>query len=763
MLDYYLFEANPGISMALLPDAPQFTIAAVSNDFVLASGVSREDAVGKGLFEFFFKVPGDPDCSEVQNLRAALTQLLIDKSSHELLVQHYTIPNGNRSFCGKYWRANNVPVLNKAEELVYIIQTLTDVTAFVKTAKGKLGFNEYEERFRMMANSIPQLAWMTDAKGWIYWYNDRWYNYTGTTPEEMLGWGWKKVHHPDLVEGVVKRFKAAIEAGTPWEDTFLLRSKEGEYHWFLSRSVPVRKEDGTLIGWFGTNTDVTGHRRTEEALKKSEEQLLLAMDGGELGFYDYNPITGELIWSARTKELFGLPPDAKVDYNIYLNALYPEDRERIHEAIQNAFRRENGGRYESEYRVIGIRDGRLRWLRSKGKAFFDEYEKAYRLAGVTMDITKQKEAEEAIAESHREFQFVMDFVPQIIWLTWPDGYHYYFNKQWYDYTGETKGEKWVNVLHPDDPDRILKFWRHSLDTGDPYEVELRIRRYDGQYRWFLARALPLKDESGTIIKWFGTCTDIHDQKTFSEVLEKLVEERTKELQRSNEDLQQFAHVASHDLKEPVRKIKTFVSKVQEELNGKLDETSGFYLERVQAAASRMFSMIDGVLTYSTIGALEEIYEPVDLNQVIKNVEFDLEMAIHQKNATIHYKNLLMVEGAPFMLHQVFYNLISNSLKFAGTDQAPIINITSALIDQKGKAFARIMIADNGIGFDQKDAEKIFGTFIRLNSKDKYEGAGLGLSLCKKIIERHGGSISAKSKENEGAIFQIDLPVNRPAA
>jgi PAS domain S-box-containing protein len=760
--------------------------------------------------------------------------------------------------------------------------------------KAESALKESEERFRTMANSIPQLAWMTDEKGWIYWYNDRWYDYTGTTPKEMLGWGWRKVHHPDLVEGVVRRFTEAIEAGRPWEDIFLLRSREGEYRWFLSRSIPVRKEDGTLIGWFGTNTDITEQRKTEEALKRSEEQLLLAMEGGELGFFDYDPPTGTLIWSARTKEMFGLPPDAPVDYNVYLSALHPEDRERAHAAVQKALEPEIGG-YENIYRVVGLKDGRLRWLRSKAKAFFDEQGKAYRLAGVTMDITKQKEAEEAlkqsesnlrnlvlqapvamcigngpsfivevandrmlelwgkrpeeimgrpvfdvlteageqglkqviqqvyataerftanempvflprndkvetvyvnfvyepiknsdgavteiiavaidvtdqvvarkeIEESHKEFQFAMDFVPQIIWLTRPDGYHYYYNKQWYDYTGltygETKGEGWNHVFHPDDQERAWELWRHSLATGDSYEIEYRCRRYDGQYRWFLGRALPLRDETGTIIKWFGTCTDIHDQKTFAEVLEKQVEERTKELHRSNEDLQQFVHVASHDLKEPIRKIKTFIGILQAEINEQLNEKNRYYLNRVQVAADRMFSMIDGVLTYSTISAWEERYEPVDLNEMIKNVEFDLELAIQQKGATIHYAHLPKLEGAPVMLQQVFYNLISNSLKFARTGVPPVITITSETIDQKGKAFARIVLQDNGIGFEQKYAEKIFGTFIRLHPKDKYEGAGLGLSLCKKIVERHGGSIAAKSAENVGTAFEILLPIKR---
>ncbi|MEI6950557.1 PAS domain S-box protein [Paraflavisolibacter sp. H34] len=772
-----------------------------------------------------------------------------------------------------------------------VLVTHSDITDLKKTGQA---LQESEVRFRTMANSIPQLAWMTDETGYIYWYNDRWYDYTGTTPEEMLGWGWQKVHHPDLVEGVVYRIQKAFDSGSAWEDIFLLRSREGEYRWFLSRALPVRKEDGTLLGWFGTNTDITEQRRTEEALEKSEEQLLLAMKGGELGYFDYTPRTGNLKWSARAKELFGLPPDAPVDFSVYLGALYPQDRERTQAAIQKALDPEIG-MYENEYRVIGVTDGRLRWIRSKGKTFFDEQGTAYRLAGVMLDITKQKEAEEAlqksesnlrnlvlqapvamcigsgpsfvmevandrmlelldkhpgdimgrpvfdvlteageqglkqvvqrvyatgkrftanempvslprnnrmetvflnfvyepiknregavtkiiavaidvtdqvvarkkVEESQKEFQSAMDFLPQIIWLTRPDGYHYYYNKQYFDYSGltydEAKGSGWHQIYHPDDQERTWQLWQHCLATGEPYEIEYRIRRHDGPYRWFLARALPLRDETGAITKWFGTCTDIHDQKTFSEQLERMVAERTKELHRSNEELQQFVHVSSHDLKEPVRKIKTFVNRIEEAFHEELGETGRFYLSRVQTAANRIFAMIDGVLTYSTISAWEEIYEPVDLNEVIKSVEFDLELAIQQTGATLHYGPLPRLEGAPVMLHQLFYNLISNSLKFARAGVPPVITITSEILEHQGKAFVCMDLQDNGIGFEQKYAEKIFGTFVRLHAKDKYEGAGLGLALCKKIVERHGGSIVAKSAAMAGTIIEIKLPLKK---
>jgi signal transduction histidine kinase len=245
------------------------------------------------------------------------------------------------------------------------------------------------------------------------------------------------------------------------------------------------------------------------------------------------------------------------------------------------------------------------------------------------------------------------------------------------------------------------------------------------------------------------------------ILEQEVKRRTKELhklnlslQQSNDDLRQFAHVASHDLKEPVRKVKVYMGRLQDDPGTAFSEKAGTYLEKINSAANRMLSMIEGVLHYSTINSTEEETELVDINRLLKNIESDLELLIQQKKATLSFSGLPSVEGAPVLLYQLFYNLINNSLKFSKSDTPCIITITAAI----GTEDTGIIVADNGIGFDQGQAESIFDTFTRLNTKDRYEGTGLGLSLCKKIVVRHGGEISASGKKGEGAVFRIRLPL-----
>jgi signal transduction histidine kinase/CheY-like chemotaxis protein len=244
----------------------------------------------------------------------------------------------------------------------------------------------------------------------------------------------------------------------------------------------------------------------------------------------------------------------------------------------------------------------------------------------------------------------------------------------------------------------------------------------------------------------------------SQQLELMVEKRTLELQRSNNDLQQFAHVASHDLKEPVRKFSIFIHRLDDEYGHLLPEKGKTYLHKMQQASERMSSMIEGVLRYSSMNIADQNITDVDLNKVIDMILVDLELAIQQKHAIIQKDQLPGLEGAHVLLYQLFYNLVYNALKFSKATVPNHITITSSMVKEQTRDYAKITIADTGIGFEQEYANVIFDTFTRLNAKDEYEGTGLGLSLCKKIVERHHGRISAAGVKNEGASFTIWLPL-----
>jgi light-regulated signal transduction histidine kinase (bacteriophytochrome) len=314
-------------------------------------------------------------------------------------------------------------------------------------------------------------------------------------------------------------------------------------------------------------------------------------------------------------------------------------------------------------------------------------------------------------------------------------------------------EPWHAEMHEREIDEVVATKRSIRgEVSFPHAV-LGRRVYDYIF-------VPVLDEDGNVEAVAGTTRDITDLKQAEAVLERRVAERTQELnqantalQQSNEDLLQFAHVASHDLKEPVRKIKTFGHRLEEELNGASGQAR-VYLDKMLASASRMSDMIDGVLAYSSINSESQpIAEEVSLSTVLQDIAGDLEVVMQQKRATLTVHDLPAIEGNQFLIYQLFYNLVNNAFKFAKADVPPVVTVYGVA---QGET-VRITVQDNGIGFEQSHAEKIFEAFARLNSKDRYEGTGLGLSLCRKIVARHHGTIQALGEPGAGATFIIQLP------
>ncbi|MEJ7625448.1 MAG: ATP-binding protein [Ferruginibacter sp.] len=546
---------------------------------------------------------------------------------------------------------------------------------------------------------------------------------------------------------------------------------------------PVIGNDGAYYAWSWTFRDITERKKIEQDLINTKEQIELTFKNIPAGVYLINQ-KGEMIFvNEKGASVYGnFVPQDLLDIKDLPSLLKKADElfERFDEdgnyfAAQNspAFISLTTGLASQAVMLQINRDTReSKWYYIQGAPLLTAEGKVSMVLVTTTDITLQKNSENAIRQSEENFRQLADLVPQILWTSKPDGVLDYYNKRWYNYTGFKEGfgdQSWIPILHPDDVEFCIATWYDSVKTGEPYQIEYRFKeRTTGIYRWFLGKALPIRDSSGTITKWFGTCTDIHDQKTITENLEKLVAERTKALQRSNEDLQQFAHVASHDLKEPVRKIRTFGSRLSRDFGPGLPEKAKTYVAKMESAATRLSTMIDGVLMYSSLDGEVVEHEMIDLNETIHQVEEDLELVIIQKKAMIQYADLPLFEGSSILIYQLFYNLINNALKFSKEGIPAIIDIASKRVNAEdliryglgasNENYVCIIVKDNGIGFNLLQAEKIFKTFSRLNSKEQYEGTGLGLALSKKIVERHGGAISAKGVENEGATFEIILPL-----
>jgi len=385
------------------------------------------------------------------------------------------------------------------------------------------------------------------------------------------------------------------------------------------------------------------------------------------------------------------------------------------------------------------------------------------------DITFQKQAEQKIRESEEHFRNLTQALPQLVWVTDPEGKQEFVTERWKEYTGldPYNEQTWEMIVHPDDNPVLIHVWNNSKKTGTAYKAEARLKGRDGEYRWFHVHGEPIRSEEKEIVKWVGAFTDIHEQKSAEELLrlseerlEFLVKKRTEQLERSNEDLQQFAHVASHDLKEPIRKIKIFTNLLQEEFNAAFNDKARIYLSKIQGATERMLLMMEGVLSYAALDGYQQGLEELDLNEILHSIETDLEIVIQKRNAIVQIDRLPKIYGYRILIYQLFYNLISNSLKFSRTEMTPEIRIIFQPVVIDHKDFAQFRVVDNGIGFDPRYADRIFHTFARLNAREDYEGTGLGLSLCKKIVNRHHGFLTAKGKPNQGAEFIVELPFVR---
>ncbi|HVW08484.1 MAG TPA: ATP-binding protein [Bryobacteraceae bacterium] len=365
-----------------------------------------------------------------------------------------------------------------------------------------------------------------------------------------------------------------------------------------------------------------------------------------------------------------------------------------------------------------------------------------RTAGIAIE---RERVAAALRESEEQFRQLAEVGPQIIWLNGPNGGLEFVNQRWIEFSGldyqATKDPtQLLPRLHPDD--RMLEEWRKCVDTGTPFEIEARIRGKDGEFRWFMIRSIPVRDEHGRIQRWFGSSTDIHQNKIMQ-----------LELARANQDLEQFAWSASHDLQEPLRTVKIFSELLSRRHAAQLQGEALDFLRNVSDSATRMEGLVRDLLAYTQMNTVGEQPELTDSHEVLRAALANLASAIHETNATIEHGPLPSVPVHPAQLQQLFQNLIGNAIKYHRPGIPPVVAVTA--VRQKGDWL--FSVADNGIGIEPRYRERIFGLFKRLHGHNEYPGTGIGLALCLRIVERHHGRIWVESEAGQGSTFRFTLP------
>jgi PAS domain S-box-containing protein len=580
----------------------------------------------------------------------------------------------------------------------------------------------------------------------------------------------------ELVPGIeahwMEIYGTVATTGTPVR--FIEESKALN-RWFEVYAYKTGGPESRNVGVFFS--DITHRKQSEERERQSKERFSLVAKATQDAIWDWNLATNEIWWNEGFRTLFGYSEEEiEPDISSWYNRVHPDDKERVLSGIHGVI--DNGSKqWADEYR-FRRKDDSYAIVLDRGYALHDNEGRPCRMLGSMQDITARKQAEEAIKESEGRFRRIANSLPLVVWTAAPDGALTYISNQWEALYGnkikDSLGNGWASFVHPDDVANAAATWSRSLQTGTDYETEFRIKTKSGDYRWCLVRAVPVMDSHGQISSWYGSNTDIDEQKQAEALLEQRVRERTRELEninnelkRTNANLEEFAYAASHDMKEPIRKIHFFSERLKGLLDGKMEEEEKRLFERMQHASKRMGLLVDDLLAYSqTIrGAAEQ--ETVDLNPIVQHVLEDLELEVQQKNAVVTTDPLPFVKGNKRQMQQLFQNLISNALKYNRPGIAPEVSISyttekgteARLQPAEDRRYHRITFRDNGIGFEQADAERIFNVFTRLHGNKEYRGTGVGLSIVRKVVENHNGIIWAESEPGNGAAFFVLLPVD----
>jgi two-component system CheB/CheR fusion protein len=493
--------------------------------------------------------------------------------------------------------------------------------------------------------------------------------------------------------------------------------------------------------------------------------------------WDWDIVNNKLWLSEAFYSLFGYDPEKPLTRQEWWDCVHADDRPHLEQSINETI---NKGKknWSREYRFLKA-NGDIAEVLDRGYVLHDEFKIPYRMLGSMLDMTELKRTERELANNIAHREFLAESMPLIVLTARPTGEVDFANRQFEVYTGmrqdDARNDGWLGTVHSEDIKWFTDFWRDSIRLQGDFQVELRLRMYTGEYHWNILRAKARKNSAGEVISWLISTIDIHDQKMQHETLERSVRERTQELTRinhaleiSNNDLQQFASIASHDLQEPLRKINLYANLIHDRYGEQLNGGSS-YLAKILQSSVRMKSIINNIMSYSKLSADDLTYEKTDVNNVIDEILDDLEVAINEKKATFVVDRFPVLEVIPGQLRQVFQNIVGNALKFSRKDVPPKITINAERVgslsftapaDPEGE-YCRIKVRDNGIGFNNRFAENIFKLFHRLHSKDNYEGTGIGLAIAKKIIEKHGGMITAEGRENEGSVFTMVLPVHQP--
>lgn len=614
-----------------------------------------------------------------------------------------------------------------------------------------------KENLENVLSSISDEFMMFDSNWCFTYINDRAVAALQKPPQELLGQCIWDVFPEAVSTPFYDGLHQAVDAQVAISFEYFCVTQE---RWLENRVYPFGNGVSLL------RVDITERKQIEVALQESKERLQLALQGADCGTWDYDLINQKLIWSDRCKAMFGISPKTEMSFDVFAQAIHPDDRERIQQAVEAAIAHHQD--YDVEMRTLWP-DGTVQWVRSIGKVYYDEQDLPNRMAGVALDISHLKQTEMALRESEERYRVLAEAMPQMVWMADRTGVQYW-NQRWYEYTGIKQeaalGIGGVQIVHPDERGRTLELWQQAIETGQRFDIEQRIRRHDGVYRWFLNRGLPVQSGSGQVTRWVGTITDIDDQKQLETERARLLEQERvarEAAENANRIKDEFLAVLSHELRSPLNPILGWAKLLR--MNTLDAAKTEYALETIERNAKLQAQLIDDLLDVSRIlrGKLVFNSTPVSLMSVIEDALETVRSVSEIKGVVVQTRldaSPFQIAGDSNRLKQVVWNLLSNAVKFTPQGGQVTVNL------DYGDNLAQIQVSDTGKGIHPDFLPHVFDRFRQADSTTTrvFGGLGLGLAIAHQIVEMHGGKIQAESfGEGQGATFTVQFPLIPPVA
>jgi PAS domain S-box-containing protein len=621
--------------------------------------------------------------------------------------------------------------------------------------------DEAMEQLRLVIDTIPTLVWSCRPDGAFDYVSRRWSEYTGISAQNALGSGWMAACHPDDIGKHQEKRLASLVSGEALINEVRLRKADGQYRWHLIHGMPLRDASGKILKWYGAAVDIEDRKRVEQSLRRSERELRDLIEIMPAMAVAALPDGSRTFANRRWTEYTGLSAE-DTEGSGWKAAIHPEDFERWLKLWRSCLAK--GQPFEDEARFRRASDGEYRWFWTRGVPLRDDLGNIVGWFGLGVDIQDRKYAErererlrQLEQQAERELRITIDTIPAIVTRYRRDGSTDFVNQTWRTYTGlsndSLRGERPGLAVHPDDLPKLHAAWSAHLATGQPFEMEQRLRRADGEYRWFFVRRVPLRDENGEVIRWYAAAHDIDDQKRAERALQTAQAELAHVTRVTT--LGEMSASIAHEVNQPLAAIiinaQTTLRLLSRDVPDIQDARAS--IANVIKDADRASEVIRRIREFSK--KADPQMARLDINEVLEEAVTLLrhEALRHQVTMELELEwGFLPVHGDRIQLQQVIINLAMNGMQAMATVHDRDRMLVMRTHRQQSE---RVLVAveDVGIGVKPENADQLFNAFYTT----KPGGLGMGLAICRSIIEAHGGRLWVEANAPRGATFSFTVP------